>query len=47
MLVFLVSLPQVFSVGAFNGHGMLVGMVVGETQPLEQLEGEVGVVIER
>ena len=34
------------SLGAWSGCG-LVGMVVGEIQPLGQLEDDVGVVLER
>ena len=41
------SLPQVYSLGAFTSGGELLGMIIGELQPLGRLEGEVGVVLER
>lgn len=38
--------PQVYSQGAFTRHGTLVGMLVAEFQPLAQVEGEAGALLE-
>ncbi len=37
---------QVFSMGAFSPDGGLMGMIVGELQPLTSLESEAGAVLE-
>ena len=37
---------QVYSLGAFSPDGILVGMVVADVQDVQQLEGEIGPVLD-